>query len=162
VIAPVMAVGVFPRFVQIAAGEKTMCARTNTNQLYCSGDGALGQTGNGGTFNVLTEVIAGATIWQWGPYIMFETVIAALNAVFPLDLRSWGSNDYGQGGAGNAGVDMLVPTIPTYLPTTFSTYSIGSFHACGIGGAGAVYCIGDNNWGRCFCLRRRASPELEQ
>jgi hypothetical protein len=56
----------------------------------------------------------------------------------------------GQGGAGNAGVNMMAPTMPTYLPTTFSTYSIGRHHACGIdaGGLGEVYCIGDNTKGR--------------
>jgi hypothetical protein len=146
---PNIVAGTYPQFVQVAAGDRTICARTTSKMMYCSGDGTLGQTGNGGSYTVLTEVIPGSTVWQWGPQVWHDTMVAGLTAASPLDLRSWGLNDMGQGGAGNAGVNMMAPTIPTYLPTTFYTYSIGRHHACGIDsyGTGSVFCIGDNTWG---------------
>jgi alpha-tubulin suppressor-like RCC1 family protein len=146
---PTLVLGTFPAFAQVAAGDVTICARTTTTRLYCSGSGTYGQTGTGGggSSTLLTEVIPGATIWRWGPEIRFNTFIAALNAGTPRDIHSWGRNSHGQGGAGNAGTDMLAPTIPTYNPTTFSSYSIGDRHACGINtvGLGDVLCIGDNS-----------------
>jgi alpha-tubulin suppressor-like RCC1 family protein len=135
-------------FVQVAAGQRTMCARTVTLMIYCSGDGAMGQTGTGGSSTILQVVGPGG--YMWGPYMFDNTVVAALTAAAPLHLLAWGLNDWGQGGAGNAGVNMMAPTTPTYVPKPFATYSIGRLHACGTdaGGLGEVYCIGDNTKGR--------------
>jgi hypothetical protein len=128
-----------------------MCARTATMMLLCAGDGGLGQTGTGGgSYPILQEVIPGFTNWNWGPYIFDKTVVAAMTAAAPLNLRAWGVNNQGQGGAGNAGANLMFPTKPTYLPVPFAEYSIGRDHACGTdaAGSGQVFCIGDNTKGK--------------
>jgi hypothetical protein len=147
---PTIITGAFPAFTQVAAGRMVTCGRTSTNRLYCSGDGTLGQTGTGSSSVVMKEVIAGSTSWQWGPYALEDTVIAAFNNAAPLNIFVWGLNDAGQCGMGSAGTNQAPPAIPTYSPTTFVDYSMGSHHACGLdsGGTGQVYCIGENTDGK--------------
>jgi hypothetical protein len=125
--------------------------------MYCSGEGTQGQTGNGVSHVVLTEVDPSIVTWAWEPYAYENTMIASMSATSPLDIRAWGLNDWGQGGAGNMGINMMTPTTPIYIPTPFSYYAIGAHHACGmeIALSGKVLCIGNNAFGRCFAGRWR-------
>jgi alpha-tubulin suppressor-like RCC1 family protein len=147
-----------PAFVQVAAGWNTVCACTTTKRMFCAGQGGNGQTGTGSTipwasYDVMTEVDTTITTWEWGPYMYMDTVVAGMNTASPLDLRAWGWNDVSQSGRDNVGnpyAELVSPMTLTYLPTTFSAYSVGYRHACGVdsAGTGKVFCIGDNMYGR--------------
>jgi alpha-tubulin suppressor-like RCC1 family protein len=153
---PTVVSGTYPAFVQVAAGKRTICARTTDNRMFCAGDGSVGQTGTGAgpsplpwtSYNVLTEVNPSMTSWRWGPILFHDTVAAGKQATYPLDLFSWGLNDVGQGGSGSPGTNLQAPVAVMAPPTNFKAYAIGSSHACGIDNTGDVYCIGNNDFGR--------------
>lgn len=88
--------------VEITAGEKDSCARSNVGAVYCWGGNAQGQIGDGSHTNALeaTLIISGGVseISTGGNLVSNGTTVAVLE---DEEVLAWGDNSAGQYGDGN-------------------------------------------------------------
>ena len=129
----------------IAPGGQTNCAIRSGGALYCWGNNAYGEFGNGTTTNSATPVLVpGGYTWIWvstqfdyGDLQATTCGITNTNAGY-----CWGSNPFGEIGDGTT-TQRLVPTLiaGSHL---WSSIAVGYQDVCGITTAGAAYCWGPN------------------
>ena len=134
----------------IAGFGSSTCALRNDGGVYCWGDNALGQLGDGTT--------TGRD---------FPTRIGDFGAIFDVssegdsncarrgtgDLLCWGRNTHGQLGDGTTtgrGTPELVTGAQDFVAISAARLEGSDFrgHACGIRGDGTAACWGDNFWGQ--------------
>ena len=143
--------------VAVKAGDFHTCARILNGSVYCWGLNSSGQLGTGNTTN------------ENFPHLVPGVVAASLSLgsghtcvggyTLPGQVRCWGNNSYGQFGnnstnssllATDAGVSILV-----------ASQSAGYAHGCFLGGEGAAYCAGWNEYGRLGCGSNSLGPFLD-
>ena len=144
----------------MAGGSNHICVVTSTGTpsgvVYCSGDNAYGQLGDGTTTdrNQPTAVADNAAFVNNG----VTKVYAGGNSTCAVKtgaLYCWGRNDQGQLGDGTT-TDRSVPTV---VASTFNTantvmtsagFSMSSGHTCATSWTGSygLYCWGDNAYGQ--------------
>jgi len=129
---------------QLALGETVACARTVTGRVWCWGDngsGALGTT---------TPAFSATPVEVKVPVPVKKL---AVHADFVLALGSdgrlfgWGNGSEGTLGRGDAIPTGSVPPEPVLRAAfdhTFVDVAAGQGHACGIDGAGTLWCWGRN------------------
>ena len=150
--APV-AVATDLKFVGLDAGAQHTCGLTGSGIAYCWGANGRGQLGNGTTAaRLVPDAVTGSHTFQLitaGGFSIGHT--CALNEEGVA--YCWGDNERGQlgNGSGGFGKEDLSPH-PTPIPVTgapaFVSITAGpGRHTCGLTGAGAAYCWGENPFG---------------
>ena len=126
----------------VSAGWLHTCAIKN-GALYCWGDNARGQLGDGtttlrstpaavqGMDSGVTSVVAG----RW------HTCAIKNEALY-----CWGRNDHGQLGDGTR-IDRLTPVAVQGMESGVTAAAVGGYHTCAIK-SGALYCWGWNLYGQ--------------
>jgi alpha-tubulin suppressor-like RCC1 family protein len=124
------------------------CAVNTSNQLFCWGFNASGQTGVSsatGSVTSPTQVTAlGTTV---------ETVSAGSNSTCAVttsgSIRCWGSNSNGQlGTAVTLGQSTHTPTAINNLSGTFTSVATSDFGSCALKSDKSVHCWGSDLWGQ--------------
>jgi alpha-tubulin suppressor-like RCC1 family protein len=126
-----------------AVGRAHSCVLDVNSRVYCWGDNAFGQLGNGSAGHESVPVAA-ATV---PPLFMIS---AAGNAVCGIDAdregNCWGANNFGQLGNGTTTASGSPVAVSGNLG--FASISVGERHACGLTTAGIAYCWGYNRQGQ--------------
>jgi alpha-tubulin suppressor-like RCC1 family protein len=133
----------------LVAGALHTCGLTITGAAYCWGYGEVGQLGDNTPANHHTPVAVSLPSGVAG----FASLMAGASHTCGLTSTGaawcWGYNVVGQLGD-NSDTDRYAP-VEVSLPsgvTGFTSLTGGSFHTCGLGNTGAVYCWGYNEFGQ--------------
>jgi len=142
--APVYGLGPDPIFA-VGTGEAFSCALSVVGTMYCWGDNAQGQLGDGTRIPSLEPIPVqglGGTVESFSPGR--EHVCAVLSG---NTAKCWGDNTTGQLGNGNF-VDRLVPTAVAGLGGLVSRVASGYDHTCAVTITSDAFCWGQNNLGQ--------------
>lgn len=134
---------VIPAVLAATLGSQHGCFIVEGGALYCFGDNAAGQLGDGTTENRPAPVRAARSLRfrQVAAGSFFTCGIAVDDATY-----CWGAGDHGRlGNGGTSG--SLAPVAVTGDPG-FAQLSAGADYACGLTGEGAAYCWGANGYGQ--------------
>jgi len=155
-------------FAQVSRGGDHACGVTTDGDAYCWGFNREGQLGTPTTelcgdppnpqpcSRVPLKVTGGlkfASISVNGGSIGGHTCGVTVTG----EVYCWGFNGFSQLGAatsetcvGHLDLDAPCSTVPIRVSTsqTFTSVSAGSFHTCGMGTDGILYCWGDNEFGQ--------------
>ncbi|MDN5923903.1 MAG: hypothetical protein L0H70_02760 [Xanthomonadales bacterium] len=125
----------------IAAGGNHTCAASSDETVYCWGENADGQLGDGLTSRAVPFEAEGDDGYgQRG-----NEVVAGLNFSCAMDypeVDCWGSNDFGQ--LANSDPGIRYSSIALGVAAAISA---GAYHVCALTSAGAVMCWGNNTFG---------------
>ncbi len=133
-------------FVQLSAGFNHTCGRTVDGAAYCWGSNDRGQLGLGSLQpdSSMTPVkVAGGLSFvdlQVGARITCGRTVAG-------GTYCWGENTEGQLGVGTSESAVTLPRLVSG-GLTFVALAPGRDHGCGVAGAGAAYCWGQNEEGQ--------------
>jgi hypothetical protein len=136
-------VGTATNWVSVQAGAYFTCARRSDRTLWCWGDNSAGQLGQGDEQHRSVPTRVGVRKWlRMGIGRASSCAVPAAGG-----LRCWGLNTDGQLGLGDRRAVRLRPqTVSTKTGWHFVT--MGDNSACGIQGAGKLYCWGRNDSGQ--------------
>jgi alpha-tubulin suppressor-like RCC1 family protein len=131
--------------VALSAGSSHTCAVANGGAVWCWGDNAYGQLGDGTTTRRPTPVAvsglgSGVAAVAAGRY--HTCAVTSGGALW-----CWGRNDYGQLGDGTT-TRQLTPVAVSGLGSGVATVAAGSYHTAAVTSGGAVQCWGDNRFGQ--------------
>jgi alpha-tubulin suppressor-like RCC1 family protein len=128
---------------ELALGTAHACARTTDGRVFCWGDNATGQVGDGSAVDRTTPVqvpdLAGVVrIWA----------LRDRSCALTRDglVHCWGDNADGLLGDGTE-LDRYAPVRLTSL-TDVTDVALGFRHSCAIARAGTVWCWGENGYGQ--------------
>lgn len=129
----------------IATGDSFTCAITEEGSVYCWGDNADGQLGNGGTGTsaIPVEVVG-----------LSDAVIAVSAGIYHACglTKSGGVECWGHGGAGQLGngsqLERSTAVAVPGLERNVTSITAGGWHTCALTRAGGVLCWGNNNQGQ--------------
>lgn len=142
---------VFPSApIAIASGEAFTCAVVSGGDVWCVGDGLLGELGNGASMMSLTAVKAQlggaakavAAFYQHACALMVDGTVAC-----------WGDDSSGQIGNGN-----VTPDAGVLVPTAVA--GVAGATAIGVGTAFSCALVGDDAGGDVLCWGSGASGQL--
>lgn len=130
--------------LKLSGGGRHACALTTASDLYCWGENAFGQFGDGSTVSRTTPVRSGTGF-------TFDRLAGGYQGMCALTSAGtaycWGDNWSGQVGDGT-NVMRLTPTRVSG-GLTFASITEGfSSHICGVSVGGAAYCWGFNEEGQ--------------
>lgn len=122
----------------IATGFTHSCGIDTGSHVWCWGDNAFGQLGDGTTTQRLTPVQAGSGTYTMVTAGYYTTCAVATNGVG----RCWGLNNTGQVGDGT----YTSRSSPTQISggIAWTTLSTGVTLTCGLDTGGQAYCWGPN------------------
>ncbi|HEY6927955.1 MAG TPA: hypothetical protein VI653_31045, partial [Steroidobacteraceae bacterium] len=145
-------------FASLSAGEIHTCGLAVDGTAWCWGHGLVGELGNNqsaaGSWNPVQVVGPPSTFRSLGSGFLFSCGLTDAGAAY-----CWGQNDVGQLGAGPGlgktdcgGVPCSAAPVPVAGNHTFSSLSLGFYHACGLTTApdvvGQVWCWGLDDFGQ--------------
>ena len=156
------------RFSFISAGLNSVCGITAPGDIYCWGDNARGQLGNGPAYagnqqirQVPRQGPVGGTpaIWRTvrvGAEFACGISLTQSSPVLAGRVYCWGRNDFGQAGSTASQTPVAAPTLVGGQQGTvlFYTLAAGTTHACasaisaGSATSQGVWCWGRNNRGQ--------------
>ncbi|MGZ6479213.1 MAG: RCC1 domain-containing protein [Bdellovibrionales bacterium] len=131
--------------VSVSANYSGACTLLATGAVYCWGQNANGEVGNGniGTMYksaTATSLVSGVTKISSGGF--HNCALKSDGTVF-----CWGSNTYGQLGLPLTTAMTSTPTLVT-LPSAATALSLSARTSCALLTTGDVYCWGRNNYGQ--------------
>jgi alpha-tubulin suppressor-like RCC1 family protein len=131
-----------------ASGSRFTCAVVSGGDVYCAGDGTLGQLGNGAQAITATAVqanLGGAKASGVAAGLQHACAITTTGAVL-----CWGDDSSGQLGDGNTSDGGVPVPVTVSLPGAATEIGLGSAHSCAIvqGTSGGVWCWGSNAHGQ--------------
>lgn len=135
-------------FSRLSTSVDHACAITDTNDLYCWGEGDSGRLGNNSTtdLNVPTQI----TGPEAEPLAKWSKVSAGRDHTCALTVAGkpycWGHNAAGE--LGNAATVESRVAVPVLTTEVFSDIRVGDRFSCGLTAVGALYCWGDNSNGK--------------
>lgn len=149
--SPALANTCVPCVAELTAGTRFTCARTQAGELYCWGENAAGQIGDGSSGRVLSPALvatssSGGTL---GPASAIGAGTEHACGVFGDGaLFCWGDNDAGELGNPNVATGQRRPT-PVVdaggTPVRGVTVAAGLSHSCAVDDGGAMSCWGENS-----------------
>lgn len=143
-LSPGVIEGLEPEVRTVATGLSHSCAVTRQGGAWCWGLNNAGQLGDGTLTSRATpagvEGLASAVV------SIAATNLSTCALTESGGVKCWGSNWRGQLGNGTT-ADSSLPVDVTGLSGGVVEIGMGSFHACALTQAGAVYCWGSNNGG---------------
>ena len=149
--AAVAVVGLSSGVVSIAAGGSSTCAMTGTGNVWCWGDNATGQIGNGALTNstVPVEVLNSSGSAPLGDVVGIsvgqEHACAVTGAGSAL---CWGDNSKGELGGGISGASSSLPVTVTGFSSAVATIAAGSDFTCAVTTAEQALCWGEGSFGQ--------------
>ena len=129
----------------ISAGELHSCGIRTTGRLYCWGDNASGQLGDGskgGTADIPVQVAGNRTDWKAVSTGSLHTCALRTSG----RLFCWGSSSAGRLGTG--GGDVSVPTQVAGNRTDWMAPTAGQEHTCALRSSRRLFCWGYNAYGQ--------------
>jgi alpha-tubulin suppressor-like RCC1 family protein len=150
---PVDVSGLPMRVALMAAGGHHTCAVTAAEEVWCWGDNAAGDLGNGGTAasNVAVQVSnTNTNLWAESVALGENHTCALTGNDIGLTgagfVWCWGDNTYGQ--LGVTGVTQSL--VPIQVPGLAGIQAIaaGDDYTCAVTSTGGVQCWGDNAYGQ--------------
>lgn len=122
-----------------SANASHTCALTLSGEVYCWGDGASGQLGDGAMTDARAPVLAMLSASAQAVSVGSQHSCAAL-----LDgtVRCWGANDQGQ--LGNGATLSSAAPVTVEGAASITVLGGGNKHSCAMTMTGAVYCWGWN------------------
>ncbi len=135
--------------IDIAVGDKFICAKTNNDKLYCWGDNSYGRLGIDKLDAVImtpTEVVIPSGVTK------LSKVVASQNnaCAFGDDdhVYCWGMGTPGT--LGNNEAEHSYKPVQVIQPegVKFKSISLGAYHACALGDNNLSYCWGSNTNGK--------------
>lgn len=145
--APTAAVVGLPQMQRVAAGARHTCAQAVSGDVYCWGDNADGQLGDGtqtGRGTVGSPILTAATALALSAE--GNTSCAVGTAATVTGPFCWGAGASGQLGDG-ASQGRLSPS-PVTLDRTVTRIAVGGAHACALSDRAEVFCWGSNRDGQ--------------
>ncbi len=133
------------RFAQIALGDNAMCGRTAAGAVYCAGDNAAGQVGDGSFVqrNALVAVAGGVSFKAIGGSTSNFCGVSQDGRAY-----CWGSSN-GTGAVGDgASVSRNSPTLIASDESRFAEVSLANFSICARRVDGKLACWGSNTSGQ--------------
>ncbi|WP_440993745.1 RCC1 domain-containing protein [Cysteiniphilum litorale] len=133
-------------FTAVSLGGSYACALGDDNNAYCWGYNRSGQLGDGSIANkyqpTLVKMPIGVSFTAMSLGYAHACALGNDNNAY-----CWGSNGTGQLGNGStaARAQPILVTKPNGV--SFTAISVGSYHACALGGDNNAYCWGRNNSG---------------
>jgi alpha-tubulin suppressor-like RCC1 family protein len=129
--------------VEVAPGERHMCVRTGSGQIYCAGDGNQGQLGLFPNSESLVPVeIADMSVTSFSRVESGQHHTCAIPSSGQTGVVCWGSNESAQIESPGGGVS---PPSLRHQTLTLGDVSAGDRHTCARTVAGEAYCWGANN-----------------
>ena len=147
---PVPVNGLSSGVVSIAAGYESTCALTGSGTVWCWGDNAAGQLGNGAHVqsNVPVEVLDSTGTGQLTSVAAISVGQAHACAVTVAGAAlCWGDNTEGELGTG-ANIGSSFPVAVSGLSSGVATISAGSYFTCAVTTASDASCWGKASWGQ--------------
>jgi alpha-tubulin suppressor-like RCC1 family protein len=142
-LAPKRFAGPALEFTAMDAGGSSACGISKERKLYCWGDDAAGQIGNGGGGGAAVPTLATVAQERFDSITVGDAHACALNIAGLA--YCWGDDAFGQLGDERT-VNSTTP-IPVIGGLTFTAISAGGSHTCGLSN-GQAYCWGRNNRGQ--------------
>lgn len=135
--SPFGAVDTLGGFVDVATGDRHSCAVTGTGDLFCWGDNAEGQLGDGTTSpSTVPVAVASADTFTAVEAGGAHTCALTVDG----DALCWGANGLGQLGDGTTTGSSSPVAVSGGI--TFTSLSAGLRHTCGINQMDLAYCWG--------------------
>lgn len=129
----------------ISAGSEHTCALTSAGAVWCWGNNANGQLGDGTTMGRLTPVAVSGL--SSGVQMISAGVYHTCAVTSAGAARCWGFNDSGQLGDGSA-TTRLTPVTVSGLSGGVQAIGAGYRHTCAVTSTGAAWCWGWNILGQ--------------
>lgn len=144
-----------PSIVQISAGPTHSCALSEGGQVYCFGDGGLGQLGHGNREDLGDD----ESVFAAGPVPLARSATSiAVGGTHSCAILSdgsvscWGANSWGQLGYGTpldvGGESTPASVPPLSFPEPARSLALGFDHSCALLESGKVHCWGANFFGQ--------------
>lgn len=135
--------GITAVWTQVSAGFNSTCARRNDGALFCWGNNAFGQLGDGTTSERRTPTRVGSST-AWSRVELSDNTGLAFGCGIKTggDVECWGNGGFGQLGDGTT-TSHNTPA-PIDLDEHIVQVSAGPSSACAIALTGEVYCWGRN------------------
>ncbi len=124
----------------VAQGVGHLCALVS-GEVWCNGNGAVGDLGNGSTGGISGWVDTGL-----GDASALAATDYSTCALTTTGVRCWGNDDLGELGDGRAGYAMS--PVPAAGISGASAVAGGSYYRCALVSGGAVDCWGDDDSGQ--------------
>ena len=141
-----------PYFVEVVTGMAHTCALTTLGQVFCWGNGSLGQLGISGNkltdanFNTLKKVNKPVLIEALSNVVHLAAGTNHTCAVTSDGkIHCWGQNSSGQLGDGTKVSSSRPVEVKSILNA--SSLALGAYHSCALTLDGQVYCWGSDNIG---------------
>lgn len=127
-----------------AGGSGHTCGVTTMGQLYCWGDNVTSAVGPGPTGLVTTPMLVSnsLTFSAVGAGEIHTCALAANGAPY-----CWGTNLFGVLGAGS-GLTVSAQPVVVSGGRTYTSLSVGRYHACALTASGEAFCWGNGHRGR--------------
>ncbi|MBV6522071.1 MAG: hypothetical protein MNPFHGCM_02216 [Gemmatimonadaceae bacterium] len=136
-------------FVSVTTGYAHACGLTSSGEVWCWGEGAHGELGDGQNVSSRVPVHVNSSGPAGGRvYTAIDAGHTHTCGLVASALYCWGSNDYGATGNGaNGGIQSVPAKIAGtgVAPLDFVQVSAGARFACGVTSAHAAWC-----WGAAF------------
>jgi alpha-tubulin suppressor-like RCC1 family protein len=158
-LVPTAVVGSPANPVELAAGPRHTCARTNTGAMWCWGSNANGQLGDGTLVDHIVPGPVSASLTAVSDIAAGGSTTCAVVSSTQA-IKCWGANSVGQVGDGTQ-IDRTLPVV-IRGGSTYASVTLGNSHACAKLTAGGVRCWGGNDWGQLGDRTAARFPEAER
>ena len=148
-------------FIQVVASQHHTCGLTGAGAAWCWGFNPYGELGD----NTTTDRFGPVAVQQGG--VTFTSITVGFQHTCGLTSAGaawcWGANGSGRLGD-NTTTQRLTPVAVQQGGATFASITAGYDHTCGLTGAGATWCWGNNGQGELGdnSLTNRSTPVAVQ